>query len=238
MKTTRFLAGPLDICAHPGIGGARDESPDPCLILAFDPLDCAGRGVGRLVSEERSEPGPRNSSGHARRRRALSGHGPWRTASARCNPELAKGFGSCRREGSCRRSDGGDRIGFLSPLRVFRFAGHDAYGLAAYIACASSAGGMSASLTSHPPIEKGEENSAFQGGTCLVARVLLRRPSAADSHRVYCPAYGNRAASACPAARRGGSRLVPHPYLCLSLCTITVGKHWASVRDTPPTALA
>ena len=29
MKTTQFLAGPLEICAHPGSGGARDKSPDP-----------------------------------------------------------------------------------------------------------------------------------------------------------------------------------------------------------------
>lgn len=59
---------------------------------------------------------------------------------ARRDSELAKGFGACRREGFCRRSDGGDRIGFLSPLRVFRFAGHDAHGSATYITCGSSAG--------------------------------------------------------------------------------------------------
>ena len=32
MKTTRFLAGLRDICAHPEIGGARDKLPSPCLI--------------------------------------------------------------------------------------------------------------------------------------------------------------------------------------------------------------
>ena len=32
MKTTRFLAGLPDICAHPEIGEARGESPDPCLM--------------------------------------------------------------------------------------------------------------------------------------------------------------------------------------------------------------
>lgn len=36
----------------------------------------------------------------------------WRLTSARCYPELAKGSEACRRDGSCRRSDGGDRIGF------------------------------------------------------------------------------------------------------------------------------
>ena len=29
MKTTRFLAGPPDICAHLGSGEARDKSLDP-----------------------------------------------------------------------------------------------------------------------------------------------------------------------------------------------------------------
>ena len=38
MKTTRFLAGPFNNCAHPGIGAARDKSPDPCLPLSPDPL--------------------------------------------------------------------------------------------------------------------------------------------------------------------------------------------------------
>ena len=32
MKTTRFLVGLRDICAHPEIGGARDKLPSPCLI--------------------------------------------------------------------------------------------------------------------------------------------------------------------------------------------------------------
>ena len=94
----------------------------------------------RVASEHRPEPGPRDSSGHARRRRALSGHGSGSPTPARCDPELAKGFGACRREGSCRRPDGGVRIGFLSPLRVFRFAGRDAHGSATYITCGSSAG--------------------------------------------------------------------------------------------------
>ena len=78
MKTTRFLAGPFNNCAHPGIGAARDKSPDPRLPLSPDPLL-----------------------------------------------------------------------------------------------------------------------------PCLATRVLLRRPSATDSHRVYCSTYGNRAASACLAAHRG-----------------------------------
>ena len=73
---------------------------------------------------------------------------------------------------------------------------------------------------------------------CLATRVLLRRPSATDSHRVYCPTYGNRAASACLAARRGPSRLLPHSHPHLSLCTISVGKHWASVSPFVPSALA
>ena len=67
-------------------------------------------------------------------------NGPWRPTSARCNPELAKGLGARWREGSRRRSDGGDRTGLLSPIWFFRFAGHDAHGPAAYIACAPSAG--------------------------------------------------------------------------------------------------
>ena len=77
---------------------------------------------------------------------------------------------------------------------------------------------------------------------CLATRALLRRPLATNSHLAYRSAYGNRSAGACPAACcgvcRGGSRLVPHSHPCLSLCTIPVGKHWASVHDTPPTALA
>ena len=38
MKTTQFLAGPPDICAHPGSGGARDKSPDlafPCSLATI-----------------------------------------------------------------------------------------------------------------------------------------------------------------------------------------------------------
>lgn len=77
---------------------------------------------------------------------------------------------------------------------------------------------------------------------CLIARALLRRPLATNPHLAYRSAYGNRSAGACPAACcgvcRGGSRLVPHSHPCLSLCTIPVEKHWASVHDTPPTALA
>ena len=69
---------------------------------------------------------------------------------------------------------------------------------------------------------------------CLIARALLRRPLATNPHLAYRSAYGNRSAGACPAACcgvcRGGSRLVPHSHPCLSLCTISVGKHWASVR--------
>ena len=34
MKTARFLAGLPDICAHPGIGAARDKSPDPLSPLS------------------------------------------------------------------------------------------------------------------------------------------------------------------------------------------------------------
>ena len=103
----------------------------------------------------------RDPSGHAWRRRTLSGSG--RPTSARCDPELAKGFGACRREGSCRRSDGGGRIGFLSPLRVFRFAGHDAHGSATYITCGSSA---EECLPPYPRIlqlGKGRSEMHFQG---------------------------------------------------------------------------
>ena len=126
MKTTRFLAGPFNNCAHPGIGAARDKSPDPCLPLS------------ELEERETNHPTP-------------------------CLP-------------------------------------------------------------------------------CLAARALVRRPLVTDPIAFIAlrKAIGRLAPSPQLAAESsdGGSRLSPHSHPCLSLCTISVGKHWASVRATPPTALA
>lgn len=65
MKTTRFLAGPPDICAHPGIGAARDKSPDPLSPL-FHSLGASAAAIGdgspsRLSPRVRKSPGWRLS---------------------------------------------------------------------------------------------------------------------------------------------------------------------------------
>ena len=73
-------------------------------------------------------------------------------------------------------------------------------------------------------------------GPCLMARALLRRPLATSPRLTYRSAYGKsfgRHPSCSSLLRRlpwGDPRPVPHSHPCLSLCTIPVGKHWASVR--------
>ncbi len=42
MKTTRFLAGLPEICAHPGSGRARDKSPDPVSEITLILLAISG----------------------------------------------------------------------------------------------------------------------------------------------------------------------------------------------------
>ena len=47
MKTARFLAGLPDICAHPGIGAARDKSPDP-----LSPLSHSSGASAAVIGDE------------------------------------------------------------------------------------------------------------------------------------------------------------------------------------------
>ena len=76
---------------------------------------------------------------------------------------------------SCRRPGGGGRFGVLPTLRLFRFAGHDAHGcwFCDLYSPRLVSREMSASLTSHPSIGKGEERSAFSRGRTARNRVVF-----------------------------------------------------------------
>lgn len=53
-------------------------------------------------------------------------------------------------------------------------------------------------------------------------------------HLAYRSAYGNRSSGACPVARRGGSRLMPHSHPCLSCIRYDKTRHTGMLTKPVP----